>query len=360
MKKISKLVHWLYRLLITAFKLTFSFLKKVIKSIHRRKALYIPFYAFIIFALYITFLIQFSGDSNYSKIIPNKRLNDVTQINSIHANHIIKPVSVEEISRAITTTSGPISIGGGKFSMGGQTAFENSLHIDMRSFNNVLDLDTLNKTITVQPGITWRDIQTVIDPYNLSIKIMQTYANFTVGGSVSVNCHGRYIGHGPIISSVLGLKIVNAYGETMVASRTQNQDIFNAVVGGYGGIGVIVEVTLQLADNVKVERKFKKIKIEDYNTFFNQNIKNNNAVVFQNGDLYPPKYDEIINISWQETTKKVTESERIRPDDENYWLERQMIEIVSWGSVGKWIRKNLVDPMIYKSEKFVWRNNEAS
>jgi FAD/FMN-containing dehydrogenase len=61
----------------------------------------------------------------------------------------------------------------------------------MRSFNKVTDLNIEEKKITVHAGITWRDIQDVIDPHNLSIQIMQTYSNLSVGGSLSVNCHGR-------------------------------------------------------------------------------------------------------------------------------------------------------------------------
>ena len=36
---------------------------------------------------------------------------------------------------------------------------------------------------------------------------MQTYANFTVGGALSVNCHGRYVGLGPLVLSVRSLKL---------------------------------------------------------------------------------------------------------------------------------------------------------
>ena len=39
----------------------------------------------------------------------------------------------------------------------------------------------------MQAGIRWCDIQEFVDPHDLSVKIMQTYANFTVGGSLSVN-----------------------------------------------------------------------------------------------------------------------------------------------------------------------------
>jgi len=32
----------------------------------------------------------------------------------------------------------------------------------------------------VQAGIKWRDIQDAIDPHDLSVKIMQSFSNFTV------------------------------------------------------------------------------------------------------------------------------------------------------------------------------------
>ena len=244
--------------------------------------------------------------------------------------------------------------------MGGQIGYENSLHIDMRKFNKVLQLDTINKQVTVQAGIVWRDLQRVIDPRDLSIKIMQTYANFTVGGSVSVNCHGRYIGHGPIVSSVLELKVITASGDVIIANRNENKDVFAAAVGGYGGIGVIAEVTLQLADNVKVERQTMLLQADGYNDFFNTTIRNDKDVIFQNGDLYPPDFDMINSVAWKKTEKELTDEVRVTPQGEDYWLEAQVMKVVSSGDAGKWIRKNIIDPQIYSDEKVVWRNREAS
>lgn len=103
----------------------------------------------------------------------------------------------------------------------------------MRKFNRILLFDKKSKHITVEAGITWRDIQDAIDPYNLSIMTMQTYSNFTVGGSLSVNVHGRYIGYGPLILSVVSIQVVLANGTLVEASRTDNSDIFFAAIGGY-------------------------------------------------------------------------------------------------------------------------------
>jgi FAD/FMN-containing dehydrogenase len=334
--------------------------KRIIRWIHSRKRYAIPFYAFAAYVVLVVLLVKLSGDHSFNKTISNKRINDVTAINPIQVGREIQPRTLDEIVEAIKQSSGPISIGGGRFSMGGQTSFENSLHIDMRQFNQVLNLDTINKQVTVQSGIVWRSLQQVIDRHNLSVKIMQTYANFTVGGSLSVNCHGRYIGHGPIVSSVLGIKLVTASGDVITANRETNPDVFAAAIGGYGGMGVIAEVTLQLADNVKVERQIVEMPSTGYKAFFDANIRNDSTVIFQNGDLYPPAYSTINSIAYKQTDHELTDTVRVTPAGQDYWMEMQAMKLVSKGSFGKWLRRNVVEPYFYSSDRVVWRNREAS
>ena len=124
-------------------------------------------------------------------------VNDVSQLNPIVVSRVIEPTTTEEIAAAVRAHPGPISIGGARHSMGGQIATDGALHIDMRGFNEVLAFSPAQKMITVQAGVTWRQIQELIDPVDLSVRIMQSYANFTVGGSLSVNGHGRYAGSRP-------------------------------------------------------------------------------------------------------------------------------------------------------------------
>ena len=162
-------------------------------------------------------------------------VNDVSQLNPIQVSGIITPTTTAEITDAVTRHTGPISIGGARHSMGGQIATKGALHIDMRQFNRILEFSPASRAIAVQAGATWRQIQDRIDPANLSVKIMQSYANFTVGGSLSVNGHGRYVGVGPLIHSVKSLKVVLADGSVVEASPADHTEIFDGVVGGYGG-----------------------------------------------------------------------------------------------------------------------------
>ena len=340
-------------------KAILRFGKRILVRIHRRKRYAIPLYCLLGYFLLVAILIASSGDPDYSTTLADKRVNDITGINPIQVGKEVRPTTVGEIIEAIRSTEGPISIGGGRYSMGGQTGFENSLHIDMRAFNKVLNIDTALMQVTVEPGIKWRALQQAIDPYDLSIMIMQTYADFTVGGSISVNCHGRYIGRGPIISSVMDLLIVTAKGDTIATSRTKDPELFNAVIGGYGGLGVIVSATLQLERNTKVERHTERVAVAEYHTFFNNKIRHNSDVVFQNGDLYPPDYTTVNNVSWTRTEKALTDSTRVPPGNGSYWLEPALVNVVSWGRFGKWIRRAILDPYVYRKAKVVWRNNEA-
>lgn len=66
-------------------------------------------------------------------------INDVTRLNPVIVSEVIRPESVEDLITIIKNSSGPISVGGGRFSMGGQTASPSSTHIDMRKLNQVLE-----------------------------------------------------------------------------------------------------------------------------------------------------------------------------------------------------------------------------
>jgi len=263
------------------------------------------------------------------------------------------------IQNIIKNTDKPISIGGGRFSMGGQTASTGSTHIDMRKLNKVVEFSAENKTIIVEAGIRWCDIQQFVDEYNLSVKIMQTYANFTVGGSLSVNCHGRYIGLGAVILSVKSMEVILPNGDLVFSSATENSEIFFACIGCYNAIAVIAKVEFELAENVPVKRVFKTMRTKEYKKFFFGNIRENKEVVFHNADLYPPKYSNARAVSWISTDEKPTVKTRLMPLSEAYPIERYFINAFSKSNFGKWRRENIIDPILYLSKKIHWRNYEA-
>jgi len=288
-----------------------------------------------------------------------KIVNDVSRLNPVLVSEVVIPTSIEQVQETIRKAKTHISVGGGRFSMGGQTASSYGIHIDMRAMNQVLSFSQEEKLIKVEAGIRWCDIQKYIDPYNLSIKVMQSYANFTVGGSVSVNCHGRYIGYGSLAMTVRSLDIVTADGTLQTVSRSNQPELFEGVLGCYNAIAVIVAVELELAENELLERKWKLIRADHYLDFFRKNINDNEKVIFHNGDLYPPYFSHIRSVSWIKTEKKATQKTRLITLRSQYPIERFFISSFSKSNFAKWRRQFIIDPILYKRKKVHWRNYEA-
>lgn len=287
-------------------------------------------------------------------------VTDVTELYPVQVKGIIVPHTTEEIVQAVKNNN-HVSVGGGRNSMGGQTASERAVQIDMREFNKILSFSTTSKEITVQSGARWRDIQDFIDPYGLSVKIMQTYSNFTVGGSLSVNVHGRYIGLGPIILSVKGFTIVLADGRIVRATPQEHADIFYSAIGGMGGIGVITDVTLSLADNVNVKRTPVLLTTGEYWDYFKKNVRDDSKVIFHNGDMYPPAFEYVRAVSWVTTDEQSTTPDKLIPRRQDYWKERIAWLVMSEWPKGRWIREHIIDPILYLGDQPVHtRNYEAS
>lgn len=286
-------------------------------------------------------------------------INDVTGLNPVAVSREIRPTSTAQVQSTVRDWKGTLSVGGGRYSMGGQIAAPDSLHLDMRGLDCIVAYSPTDRVIRVQSGATWRSIQDRIDPYDQSVKIMQSYANFTVGGSVSVNCHGRYVGRGALVNSVRALQVVMPDGEVVEASRDRDTELFQAAVGGYGGVGIITEVELDLDDNFPIERVVESVKLADYPEWFRAHVLADERVILHNADLVAPQFDAPTAISWVRTQKPVTEPRRLVPRGLSYAKERNLVWAVSELPAGDRLR-NAFEDKVLDEPKVVWRNFEAS
>ncbi|MGE7767351.1 FAD-binding protein [Peribacillus sp. NPDC096540] len=171
-----------------------------------------------------------------------------------------------------------ISIAGMQHSQGGQTLYPNGILLDMKHYNKILDLNKKEQLITVQSGATWADIQEYINPYGLALKVSQSQNIFTIGGSLSVNVHGRDIRHHALIETVDSFRLLNAKGDILTVSRDENSELFYAVIGGYGLFGVILDVTLHLTDDELYQIKTKSLQYDEYISYFKRDVLQNDDV----------------------------------------------------------------------------------
>ena len=246
--------------------------------------------------------------------------------------------------------------------MGGQVAVRGGLHLDMRQLNQLVWLRPSERLARVQAGMRWRDLQEHLDPVNLAIKTMQSYSNFTIGGSVSVNAHGRYIGHGPLGHTVRALQLVLASGEVVEVSPTRSPEYFRAAIGGYGAIGVITEVELELAENVPIERAVEHVPLEQYVAYFKEQVLKDKTVVLHNADLVPPAFNAPVSVTWRRAAnnKPLTEPARLVPRGQTYGLEQNTLWALTELPGGRSLRTAGVQPMLLAEPAVKWLNHEAS
>lgn len=289
-------------------------------------------------------------------------IENVTRLYPVEVARATAPRTADEVSAAIKAWPGQIAIGGGRFSMGGQVAVRGGLHLDMRAMCRLIWLRPEERAVRVQAGMRWRDLQDLLDPHGLAVKIMQSYSNFTVGGSVSVNCHGRYVGFGPVGHSVRALQLVTADGSVLEVGPQRRPEMFSAAIGGYGAVGVITEVELDVVPNVRIERRVKPVALRDYVAHFRQAVLADPTAVLHNADMLPPEFAEPVSVTWHRVGDSValTEPERLVPRGKSYALEQNAIFVMTELPGGARLREKVVHPLLMRPPIVKWLNHEAS
>jgi FAD/FMN-containing dehydrogenase len=213
-------------------------------------------------------------------------LNDVhSQLNRTRVRALLTPRTRDELVEAVQSGARrnlPISISGCRHSMGGQQFVSDGICIDIRGLARVLHFDRERGLIEAEAGIQWPNlIRAYLEMQRDSAKQWgiaqkQTGADtFTLGGSLSSNVHGRGLAMKPLISNIEAFTLIDAGGKTVRCSRTENNELFQLAIGGYGLFGLISTVTLRLVPRRKLRRVVTLVEASDLAKHFKERIAQN-------------------------------------------------------------------------------------
>ncbi|UIN51267.1 FAD-binding oxidoreductase [Bacillus safensis] len=204
---------------------------------------------------------------------------DVSHLMPIKIKKVVQGKEVDTLKEVLKEAKAknlPISIAGKQHSMGGHTYYENGIVLDMTEYRQILAFDPKKKTIRVQSGATWDDIQKYVNPYGLAVKVMQSQNIFTIGGSLSANAHGRDIRYGSLIDTVRSFRLLKADGE--IVTVKPGDDLFSAVIGGYGLFGVILDAELSLTKDELYKMETTSLGYDEYTEYFQKHVNHNKEV----------------------------------------------------------------------------------
>lgn len=198
-------------------------------------------------------------------------VNDVhSALNPTLVRRVVRCTSVSEVQNAVRSAARAdqcVCVSGGRHAMGAQQFATGAVLLDMRGLSRILSLDAERGLVTVEAGAQWSEFIPALvamqagHEFQWGIAQKQTGADrLTLGGAISANAHGRGLTMAPFISDVESVVLVDASGDLVTCSRSQNAELFSLVVGGYGLFGVVVIVTLRLIPRRKLERVVQLVR----------------------------------------------------------------------------------------------------
>lgn len=257
---------------------------------------------------------------------------------SVHK--VVRVTDIKDIQEALRYARDKklqVCIGGVRHSMDGQSIGENMVCLDMMPFNAV-SYNPTTRRVKVNSGATWRQVQDCLDKHHRSVHVMQSDNVFSVGGSVSVNAHGWQVGTPPMVSDIHSIHLMLFDGSIKVLSRTQNVDLFSAVVGGYGQFGVITQVELNTVPNTLMTFDFYETTLNDFLEVYEAKITDNPSVDLAYARVNTDSSDtfEKIGLFWYESSPGVVNQPMTQ--ERMVALKRAVLREAMFGDTGKKLR----------------------
>lgn len=136
---------------------------------------------------------------------------------------------------------------GAGYTYGDMILNDGHIVLDLSRMNKILHWDEQTGQVVVQPSVRFAEIFRIALPKKWALGSCPGGMGVTIGGALSNNVHGKDSWKiGNFGSQVVELKLLTANGDIVTVNKSATPKVFQAIVGGMGLLGIIVEVTLQL------------------------------------------------------------------------------------------------------------------
>jgi len=125
--------------------------------------------------------------------------------------------------------------------------FEKDKFVDVSRLNRVIEINTGENYCLVETNVPMDKLVEATLPHRLVPPVVMEFPGITVGGGIQGGAgESSSFRHGLFNETCLEYEIVLGNGEVIIASPTQNEDLFYGTACSYGSLGVITLVKLRL------------------------------------------------------------------------------------------------------------------
>ena len=160
---------------------------------------------------------------------------------------IASPRTVDEISSIVSEAANRFEtvkvVGSGHSFTGAAATNGRLLRIDALSGIRSINRETYQ--VTVGAGTTLNTLNRLLAAEGLAMANLGDIAYQTVAGAISTSTHGTGTALTGLAAQVVALTFVDARGEVVTCSKSEESHIFEMALVSVGALGVIVECTIQ-------------------------------------------------------------------------------------------------------------------
>jgi xylitol oxidase len=166
--------------------------------------------------------------------------------------------------------------------------------ISSGNLNNILSLDTVANTVTVEGGIKYGELSPYLDKKGYALHNLASLPHISVAGSITTATHGSGVKNGNLATQARGIEIVIADGSVVKLTKEKDGDQFDAAVVGLGALGILTQVTLGVQPTFQVRQNvFVKMPMEQLKANFMAIVSAGYSV-----SLFTDWQSEFINEVW--------------------------------------------------------------
>ena len=196
--------------------------------------------------------------------------------------------------------------------------------VDLSKYDEILAIDQINQTVTVQSGIQLSKLNQALYENSLAMQNLGDIAYQTIAGAISTSTHGTGAKFTGIANQVVALRVVLADSSIVECSANVNAELFSCARVGLGAIGLISTVTLKVVPAFNLAVIEEPMRLDE---------------VLQNLDLHVDSNDHfeffwVPHTGWALTKRNNRNNLPIEPMSKmSHWYSKTLMENYAFGAV---------------------------